>query len=150
MSLLVIGYGNALRGDDGVGPAVARQVAAWGLPGVSAAWAHGLTPELAEPISRADATFFVDARAGGESVEVCELAPSAPPRLGHASHPGWLLALAEALWGRRPRAWLVTVPADRFGFGEPLSEAAQRGMAAALREISRLVELMNRQRGAKS
>jgi hypothetical protein len=30
----VIGYGNTLRGDDGIGPAVAEAVAALGLPGV--------------------------------------------------------------------------------------------------------------------
>ena len=33
--ILVIGYGNTLRGDDGVGPKVAEAVAALALPGVS-------------------------------------------------------------------------------------------------------------------
>src|SRR5947209_7059306 len=34
--VLVIGYGNELRGDDGVGPCVARTVASWQRPGLRA------------------------------------------------------------------------------------------------------------------
>src|SRR4051812_6978155 len=119
MNLLVIGYGNELRGDDGVGPRVARVVQGWKLPGVSALAAHGLTPELAEPIGRADAVVFVDATAGGDGVEVTELTPGPAPRLGHASDPRWLLTLAEALGVRAPRAWLVAVSGCNFGLGEP-------------------------------
>jgi hydrogenase maturation protease len=44
--LLVIGYGNELRSDDGVGPRVARAVAEWRLPGVEAIAVHQLTLEL--------------------------------------------------------------------------------------------------------
>lgn len=138
MMLLVIGYGNELRGDDGVGPAVAREVDAWGLPDVSARWSHGLVPELAEPISRADAVVFVDAKIGGAAVEVSELAPGPAPRLGHHSEPRWLLRLAEVIGGRAPRAWLLTIPADDFGPGEGLSERARRGMADALERIHEL------------
>jgi hydrogenase maturation protease len=138
--LLVIGYGNELRGDDGVGPAVARVVARWRLSGVTAIAAHGLTPELAEPIAGARGVVFVDARGDGDEVAVVEILPAAAPKLGHASDPGWLLALAESLWGRRPRAWLVMVPAESFALGEGLSARTQRGMRAALREIRRLIE----------
>ena len=143
MKLLVIGYGNELRGDDGVGPAVARAVEGWGLPGVTAVASHGLTPELAEPISLADTVAFVDARVGGEAVEVFELGPGAASGIGHASEPRWLLALSEALWGRGPRAWLVTVPGIDFGMGERLSERAARGLAAALRQIRSLARTGN-------
>ena len=33
-SFIVIGYGNDLRSDDGIGPRVANEVEAWGLPNV--------------------------------------------------------------------------------------------------------------------
>jgi hydrogenase maturation protease len=136
--LLVIGYGNELRGDDGVGPVVARAVEAWCLPGVTAIATHGLTPELAEPIARATNVVFVDARCDGDEVKVVEILPAAAPRLGHASDPGWLVALAESLWGRRPRAWLITVPAVTFALGEGLSARTEQKMQAALQEIGRL------------
>ena len=77
--LLVIGYGNELRGDDGVGPRVARAVSDWRLPGVTALAVHQLAPELAEPLSLSDAAVFVDAAVvGGDRVEVREIAPGSP------------------------------------------------------------------------
>jgi hydrogenase maturation protease len=137
--LLVVGYGNELRRDDGIGPRVAREVQRWGRPGLVGLEAHGLTPEVAEPLSRAEAVVFVDARRGEEGgVRLVEVTPRQPSCLGHTSDPGWLLALAESLWGHRPRAWLLTVPASDFGVGEGLSPPAMRGVAAALEQIREL------------
>src|SRR5262249_5822451 len=105
--LLVIGYGNELRCDDGVGPRAARAVAAWQLPGVAAVAAHQLTPELAERIGAAERVVFVDA-GPGDVVLTRSIEPGrAALVLGHTGEPRELLALAEALYGRRPEAWLI-------------------------------------------
>ena len=58
--ILVIGYGNTLRSDDGAGQRVAELVAEWKLPNVRSLPVHQLTPELAEPISQAELVIFVD------------------------------------------------------------------------------------------
>ena len=58
---LVIGYGNTLRGDDGVGQKVAEVIASLGLSGIRALSCHQLTPELADPISEVRMVVFVDA-----------------------------------------------------------------------------------------
>jgi hydrogenase maturation protease len=135
---LVIGYGNELRRDDGAGPRAARAVAGWGVPGVLAVALHQLTPELAEAVAAAGEVFFVDASAGKVGVRVRPVRPAArPPALGHAVSAPQLLALAEALYGRRPRAWFVTVPAADLGFGEDLSPPAARGLGEALRHLRR-------------
>ena len=60
--IVVIGYGNELRGDDAIGPAVAEQVAAWGRPDIRAIATRQLLPELAEDLARASLAIFVDAR----------------------------------------------------------------------------------------
>ena len=39
---LIIGYGNTLRSDDGVGPRLAQTVADWRLPGVRSLALHGV------------------------------------------------------------------------------------------------------------
>src|SRR5262249_19948547 len=139
-NLLVIGYGNELRGDDGVGPAVARAVEGWRLPRVATIVSSGLLPELAERISGAERVVFVDAHVDCHDVTISEMVPNGGSGLGHASDPRWLLALSESLWGRRPRAWLIAVPAESFALGEGLSARAERGMQAALREVARLAE----------
>jgi hydrogenase maturation protease len=140
--ILVIGYGNVLRGDDAVGPQVAAAVARWGLPDVQALAVHQLTPELAEPLAAARLAVFVDARparAGG-AVNVQQLRPAdSPATLGHTCDPHVLLALARALYGGHPPAWWVTLPGTNFELGEGLSPAATAGREAALGHITLLV-----------
>jgi hydrogenase maturation protease len=141
--VLVIGYGNMLRADDGVGPRVAMAAASWEWPGLTAMAVPQLTPELAEPLAAAELAIFVDARlAGGEgAVEVLPLAPSGSPgRLGHASDPRSLLALSREIYGRSPRSWLVTVPTADLSLGEGLSLIAERGAEEALKRIAALIE----------
>jgi hydrogenase maturation protease len=140
--LLVIGYGNTLRRDDGVGPRVAEAVAARNLPGVSTLACHQLTPELADPISRAQTVVFVDAAAHATPPpKLARLTPAdAVQLMAHASSPEYLLALARVLFGHAPTAWMLALPAEDFAFGEELSAQAQSGMAQALAEIVRLAE----------
>jgi Ni,Fe-hydrogenase maturation factor len=113
-------------------------VAAWRLPGVEGVATHQLTPELAERIGEAERVVFVDA--GQDDLVVTRpLGPGRAARaLGHAGEPRELLALAESLYGRRPEAWLITLPAPELGFGEGLSVAAEHGLAEALRQIRTL------------
>jgi hydrogenase maturation protease len=142
MRAVVIGYGNTLRGDDGVGPRVAEAVAAQELPGVRTLAVPQLTPELAEVLAGARLAVFVDARANpaGGDVEVLRVqAARGPESVGHTSDPGVLLALTEAVYGAHPPAWLVRIPAMSFPFGAGLSDCASRGAAAALREVLRVI-----------
>jgi hydrogenase maturation protease len=138
-SVLVLGYGNELRGDDAVGPRIAEAVAGWDKPGVRALAVTQLTPELADALAGVERVIFVDACAEA-GVSVRSLHPAdGHARLGHVSDPRWLLALAELLHGRAPAAWLVTVPGRDFALGASLTPAAEEGIAAALRQIARLL-----------
>jgi hydrogenase maturation protease len=148
-SAVVIGYGNDLRGDDAAGLHVAAAVEGWRVDGLRVLATRQLTPELAETLAAAQLAIFVDARpvsqtASGNGdapgVEILRLTPdaSAGP-IGHTSDPRRLLALAQALYGAHPQAWLVAVPAVTFELGDALSPTAARGIAAALQEIDRLI-----------
>jgi len=141
-AMLVIGYGNDLRGDDAAGPRAADQVGAWSLPGVEVRTLHQLTPELADPLAAADRAIFLDAHPApiGADVRVQRLHPAAPTaRLAHTCDPQGLLALAQAAFGRWPEAWWITIPATDFAFGNPLSALAQRGIADALATVRLLL-----------
>ena len=143
-TILVIGYGNTLRSDDGVGPRVAMAIASRELPGLTAIAVQQLTPELAEPLAAAEMAIFVDARRADqdEAVEVRLLEPGEPGRsTGHTSDPRTLLALARMIFGRSPGGWLVTVPAADFSLGEGLSATAERGAEDALERITALTAL---------
>jgi hydrogenase maturation protease len=141
--LLVIGYGNTLRRDDGVGPRAAEAVERMNLPGVRSLACHQLSPEHAELVSRARKVIFVDAAVdemGG--VKFRPLIPGDTTQLmAHAADPQTLLALARDVFGRAPESWWLTIPALELGFGEDLSPEAQRGLETALEKIQNLASV---------
>jgi hydrogenase maturation protease len=137
---LVIGYGNPLRCDDGVGPKVAEAVEALQLPGVRTLVCQQLSPEHAEPISRARVVVFVDAAMDTPmEVQLRKLEPGETSQLmAHAADPRTMLALARDVFGHAPEAWWLTIPAVKLGFGTDFSPAAQRGFEVALEKIKEL------------
>lgn len=140
--LLVLGYGNTLFGDDGLGQLIAQHVADWAVPGVLALARHELTPELAADIAAADEVIFVDAALHTDDVAFVPIDAAPPEREGieHALTPAALLALARTAFGRTPRhAWQLLVPARDFTLGSLLSDVARKGLSRALEGIARRV-----------
>jgi hydrogenase maturation protease len=135
--MLIIGYGNTLRRDDGVGPKAVAAVEQLHLPGVLTLACAQLTPELADPLSRAGAALFVDAAVDHPGqMQLHRLGPSDSSQiLAHAADPRVLLALARDAFGRAPEAWMLTIPAETLGFGEELSPTAIRGIKKAVRAV---------------
>lgn len=135
--IVVIGYGNDLRGDDGLGPAVATRLQVLQWPGVRVLSVQQLTPELAGLLAEARRVIFVDAELSGEAgVRARQLDTSyesAPTT--HASSPQSLLALTHEVYGRSPEAWLVTVPGFRFDLETVLSAEAQRYVEPAVAAV---------------
>lgn len=127
---LFIGYGNSLRGDDGVGLVVAQR-----LQGLAV---HQLTPDLAEPISQAAKVIFIDADVTLPAGEV-RRAPVVETQssIGHHCTPGELLVIARALYGQAPPAELISIGIESTEFRESLSAPV---LAAAARLIDCLVE----------
>ena len=144
--MLIIGYGNPLRGDDGVGWRVAEAARA-ALPEGAATvlTVHQLTPELAEPISRAGRVVFVDAAAEGEpgtvncfGLEDTGQRPVLQPIGSHLTTPDALLAMAGELFGRRPPATMVTIVGESFEVSEALTPLVE---AAVPEAVARIVAL---------
>ena len=126
---LYIGYGNSLRGDDGVGLFVAQR-----LRGLAV---HQLTPDLAEPISKAAKVIFIDADVTLAPGEV-RRAPvvDAQSSLGHHCTPGELLSIARLLYGAAPPAELISIGIESAELRESLSApvlAAAEALVATLR-----------------
>jgi hydrogenase maturation protease len=146
-TILVIGYGNDLRGDDAAGQRAATQVDAWGAPGVTVYTLHQLTPELAYPLAAADRAIFLDAHPVSDADTVRIRRISAAPlatRFLHTCDPHGLLRLTRTAFGRVPDAWWITMPAVDFAFGAALSPLAERGVVDALAAIRPLLELSPR------
>lgn len=139
--MLVIGYGNTLRSDDGVGPKTVEAIEQLALPGVQTLVCGLLTPELADPISKARRVIFVDAAVDApREVQLRPLEPAESSQImAHAADPRTMLALARDVFGHAPEAWWLTIPAREIGIGETLTPFAQRGMDHAIEEIERFM-----------
>ena len=89
MPWLVIGYGNTLRSDDAVGPTAVEELDRLHLPGVHTLSYPLLTPEAAEPVSRAREVIFIDAATGnGHDVQLRVLKPAHSSQvMAHAARP---------------------------------------------------------------
>jgi len=143
--VLVIGYGNVLRGDDGVGWAAARSLARR-LPRrlASVLMVHQLLPELAEPISRATRAIFIDADERLEPGQVCrkivQPLDRADRTIGHHQSPGGLLRLARDLYGHAPEALVFSIGAADFDFAPTLSTQVRRALPGLLRSVAAAVQ----------
>lgn len=138
--VLIIGYGNPLRGDDGLGWRAAEA-----LRGSAAEvrTVHQLTPELAEPVSRAQLVVFIDAgcdHSEGTIVFRRLAADASPPRMfSHEFTPEVVLSLARKLYGRSPEAALFSVGGASFDCGDELSEAVQSAVPDLLAQVQKII-----------
>lgn len=133
--ILIIAYGNSLRRDDGagllLGEKLEEMLRAHGVP-VELLILHQLGPETALTVaeSEADVVVFADSRVAATEGDHPEalIQPVLPgcqaPCLGHHLHPGVVMGYVQKLYGKKPRAWLATVPGVDFGHGEGLSQVA--------------------------
>ena len=144
--ILVIGYGNTFRRDDGAGVVLAQQLVACWQPHTPVRLVTGtqLVPELAIDIAAADvgAVVFVDASMGevNEQIHVQRVVGDIGlPVLGHQLGPAALLIYASLFNARNLPAWLVTAPGVDFGHGEGLSPAVQQQLSAAPKVANRLL-----------
>src|SRR5215472_15949009 len=110
--LLIIGYGNPLRSDDGIGWLVAKELAKLIGGSATVLTVHQLTPEFAEPVSEADLVIFIDAcYEGAPGTWQCEtirgaLVPS--QTFAHHLTPATLLIYTRAVLNAEPAALLVS------------------------------------------
>jgi hydrogenase maturation protease len=154
MRVLVIGYGNPSRQDDGVGLAVVNGLRALmgqvpleeGDDGfddlghdLDTLFLQQLSPELAETLVDYDHVVLVDAHFGiyPELVHRTELDPQIEAAIvSHHFKPGTLLALAQQLYGRAPTAELVSVRGFAFDFTSELSPETAAGVAQVIEELA--------------
>jgi hydrogenase maturation protease len=140
--VLVVGYGNPLRGDDGIGWRAANALAE-GIQDdrVRIVACVQLTPELADSIAEVDRVIFIDAS--------IEMAPGRlhVTRLKTGEHPGetWthhldppsLVLCVQVLYNKTPEAVMITMGAASFDCTDELSPRVRGqfpGLLARVRE----------------
>lgn len=149
---LLVGLGSPDRGDDAVGPTVARAVAVLGLRYVEVV-EHEDPTALIDLWDGRALVVVVDAVRSGAApgtlvvletgAEDTPLPDSAWAATGRGGTHGFGLAgsveLARALGRLPPRVVVLGVEAMAFGHGEPLSEPVALGVRRAVKVATRLL-----------
>lgn len=138
--ILVIGYGNTLRKDDGIGRYLVEQLSP--QPDLKILSVHQLTPELAADIAEVKSVIFVDVTISPENrIKTQPLTPSLNlSSLGHSLHPEALLSLTQTLYQTVPIAWWVLIPGEDFTFGETFSPLTQTCIPEGIETLKNLIE----------
>jgi len=121
---LVIGYGNPLCEDDGIGWRAAELVEQSLKPAeASVLRCHQLTPELAVEVQNASLVIFLDAALDQEpgSMSMQAITRGATIPWSHYFTPRHLLTLVE----NPPPAYWITCGASRMGWREGLTEEGE-------------------------
>jgi hydrogenase maturation protease len=141
MKILIIGYGNTLRNDDGVGVKTAEFIETRNYPNTRVITTHQLTPELAADIAEVDRVIFMDAILTDDlNIQIKRLELNADrASLGHAESPESLLNFTRSIYGKTPIAYGVYIPATNCEFGEEFSEVTREAMKKAIAAIEALI-----------
>ena len=143
--VLIIGYGNPLRSDDGIGWHAAQSLLnEWRAEQVRVEPAHQLPPEMAEWIGQAGGVIFIDAcwDAVPGRIRSHNVRPekSRTASMSHYVSPQGLLAEARHLFHRTPKAVLVAVGGGSFEHGESLTPIVAAAFPDLLAKVRKMVE----------
>jgi len=132
--VLVLGYGNPGRQDDGLGPAVASGIDRLGWPNLTAVDNYQLNIEDAMDAAEHDVVWFVDAaKAGPSPYAVHEVSPASSIEFtSHLVRPEAILAIARQCYGRSPQAFMLAIRGYEFEFIEALTPGATDNLRHAL------------------
>jgi hydrogenase maturation protease len=132
--VLVLGYGNPGRQDDGLGPAVAAGIDELGWTNLTAFDSYQLNIEDAMDVAAHDVVWFVDAAKEGPSpYAVRDVSPASTVEFtSHIVRPEAILAIARQCYGGAPQAFLLAIRGYEFEFVEALTPGAADNLRAAL------------------
>lgn len=132
--VVVLGWGNTARGDDGLGPLLLTEIERLGLPHVVTIEDFQLQLEHALDLDGADLALFVDASMVAPA-PFAFYETRAREGLTHTSHamaPEAVLDVHVRVLGKRPPpAFVLGIRGERFELGDDLGEAARAHLAAA-------------------
>ena len=141
--ILLIGYGNPGRLDDGLGPALAEAVANKNIPDVTVDSNYLLTVEDAADVAKHEVVIFADASVNGsEPFFFKRIEPKSSLTFSsHSTEPEAVLGLAYDLFSAKTKGYVLGIRGYEFNeFGQKLSSAAQDNLVSAAEFIFSLLE----------
>lgn len=146
--ILLLGYGNPGRQDDGLGPALAERIEALGLPDVTVDADYQLNIEDAADAAQHEIVLFVDAsKAAPPPWTIRRISPASTITFtSHTVSPESILAICEDHFSARPEGWVLEIRGYEFEMLEGLTRKAQDHLEDALAFVQLLIRAWKEQR----
>jgi len=141
--ILVIGYGNPAREDDGLGPAAADAVAGMKLKNVTVDSDYQLMVEDAADVAKHDAVVFIDADiAGREPFSFKRVKPGSSMSFStHSATPEGVVSLAQELFHAKCEAYILGIRGYSFEmYTETCTKKARENLKEALGFLKLILE----------
>ncbi len=133
--ILLIGIGNSGRSDDGMGWRFVEMISGNGYDFIDYEFRYQLQIEDAALISKYDTVIFVDSSydkfRNGFELKSC-IPASHSFYFSHAQAPGAILCLANRLYDKYPKAFVLGISGRDWELGTRLSGEAEKNLQAAL------------------
>lgn len=146
LKILIYGYGNPGRQDDGLGIELVEEIDRWRtetvLDHVFTDSNYQLNLEDAAGIAGYDVVIFVDA-SREEIRDFCldPLIPSDKTEFSmHAVSPAFILHLAKSVFHQEPEAYLMHIRGYEWEFMEGMTDRAKANLARAVTFIKEFIE----------
>lgn len=145
-NILIYGYGNPGREDDGLGNAMIEMLEQWktehALPNLHLDANYQLNIEDATEMQGKDLVIFVDASID-ETVEQYKLVPVQPSSkvefTMHATSPGFIMHLYEQIYGCTPPTWIMHIKGYSWNMKEVLTPNARENLRLAYQHLKQVV-----------
>ncbi len=145
--ILIYGYGNPGRQDDGLGNSAIEELDVWlkekKFTNIALDSNYQLNIEDAADIADKDIVIFVDASEEPhvENFVVTRVEPTKKVEFTmHAVSPGFVLNLCNQIYNKMPATYLVHIRGYKWEMKEELTDTAQKNLAMALDYIKKAIK----------
>ena len=136
-NILIVGVGNTLMGDDGIGAYVAASLDTLPLPGVQTVTVQQMTSDLLDDMLKADHTIIVDAAVEAMPVQFYKVEETAPAGASYSHYTSaiQLLKMAALVYERNLSVYICAVGARDLTLGGNLSPDGKKNADQAVSTI---------------
>jgi hydrogenase maturation protease len=145
--ILLIGFGNPARADDGLGPAVAENIEMKNLSDVTVDADYQLTVEDSAAVAENDVVIFADSSVN--CTEPFTFEPIMAAKTGgsfssHSVEPAEVMGLAQSLFKSKAKGYTLAVRGYKFDeFDAPMTKKAKENLAEAIIFLENLLKTKN-------
>jgi hydrogenase maturation protease len=136
--IAIVGMGNTIRSDDGLGCYICAALEKLVLPNVVIMTVQQLDPEIVEDLLPFDKIVIVDASLTGDAVAFSELDEKMATAVASSHHMNAAMvhALARRIYGKELSLFLCAVKGENFEMGDHLSATAQKNAGEAIKILT--------------